>query len=177
MKGTLLSAFLAAISLFGSPLFAADQPKAAATNNPSRLDESKVDPLLRIEETRAALQKQIDELKAENAELKKQVVLITRVLTDALNGGGKDRSAAAAPSPLRLRVKGTSRRDVYQAPNSDILGKIEPGAVVHVLRVTEAGGSRWCLCELESGEMYTAEPPARALAQGWIWGQALEAIE
>lgn len=166
MKTISLSALFLATGVCLLPLSAAGQ---ASTNPPSvsnRQDDSKVDPLRRLEELRSSLQKQIDELKAENVELRQQVAVITKVLTAALNGAGKDRSSAASANPVRLRVKGTSRRDVYQAPNSGIVGKVEPGAIVRVLQVIESDGNRWCLCELERGEMYTLEPPARALTQG-----------
>lgn len=177
MKNLKPSALLVAISIFLLPLFAAEpsSPKPAGSDN--RRDDSKRDPLQQIEEVRSSLQKQIDELKAENAELKQQVALMAKVLKDALSGAGRDRSSADSGNAVRGRVTGSSRRDVYGAPNSGIVGKVEPGAIVRVLQVVESGGSRWCLCELERGEMYTVEQPARALTRGWVWAQALEKTE
>lgn len=132
-----------------------------------------------IEDVRASLQKQIDELRVENAQIREQVLLIRKIIASALSSdaSGNGQETSRSENILRLRVKGNSPRSVYGSPNSGIIGKVEPGTILRAVQVVETGGNRWYLCVLEKGQMYTSEPPARTLDRGWIWASALEPVQ
>jgi hypothetical protein len=87
-----------------------------------------------------------------------------------------DLRARKKPAESRkLRVAGERRRDVHDAPNGRILGKVEPGTVLSVVEVVTEKNGRWYRVELESGDMYTLEE--QPLASGWVHESKVEVIE
>lgn len=74
----------------------------------------------------------------------------------------------AASRTLRVKVIGSIRRDVYGGPSGGLIGKVEPKAVLVVVKTFKDGPLTWYGVRLESGNMYTNEDPVRSLNQGWI---------
>lgn len=160
-------------------VLAQGQTLPSSVNNSNRQSIEQTIVLQRVEEVRSSLQQQIDELKAENARLRQQVIVLSRALAVSTNAESPDRASPGgdAASHIRLRVTGSARRDVYRSPGTGIVGKVEPGSILRLLQNIEIGNAQWCLCELERGDMYTTEPPTQALNRGWIWARALERAE
>lgn len=67
-----------------------------------------------------------------------------------------------------MKVIGSIRRDVYGGPSGGLIGKVEPKAVLVVVKTFKDGPLTWYGVRLESGNMYTNEDPVRSLNQGWI---------